>query len=63
MHAVGQMEAADYAKVAFQWAKALRLLDPSIKIISCGGTGDVDSRKAHVLMFAVQRWVPQSGIA
>lgn len=34
---VGQMESQDYAKKAFQWAKALRLLDPSIKLISCGG--------------------------
>lgn len=31
------MEAEDYAKKAYQWAKALRLLDPSIKIVSCGG--------------------------
>ncbi len=34
---VGQMESQDYAKKAFQWAKALRLLDPSIQLISCGG--------------------------
>ncbi|KAL0947978.1 hypothetical protein HGRIS_010604 [Hohenbuehelia grisea] len=39
---VGQMEAQDYAKKAYQWAKALRLLDPSIKIISCGETGYAD---------------------
>ncbi|KAF7431142.1 hypothetical protein PC9H_006862 [Pleurotus ostreatus] len=39
---VGQMEAQDYAKKAFQWAKALRLLDPSIKLISCGETGYAD---------------------
>lgn len=31
------MESQDYAKKAFQWAKALRLLDPTIKLISCGG--------------------------
>lgn len=37
---VGQMDAHDYAKKAYQWAKALRLLDPSIKLISCGGTCD-----------------------
>ncbi|KAF9003031.1 glycoside hydrolase superfamily [Cyathus striatus] len=39
---VGQMESQDYAKKAFQWAKALRLLDPSIKLISCGETGYAD---------------------
>ncbi|KAH6902495.1 glycoside hydrolase family 51 protein [Coprinopsis sp. MPI-PUGE-AT-0042] len=39
---VGQMESQDYAKKAFQWAKALRLLDPSIKLISCGETGCTD---------------------
>ncbi|KAJ7688063.1 glycoside hydrolase superfamily [Mycena rosella] len=33
---VGQMNAEDYGKQAFQWAKALRLLDPSIKLVSCG---------------------------
>ncbi|KDR71905.1 hypothetical protein GALMADRAFT_253689 [Galerina marginata CBS 339.88] len=39
---VGQMEAQDYAKKAYQWAKALRLLDPSIKLISCGESGFTD---------------------
>ncbi|GLB43090.1 putative glycoside hydrolase family 51 protein [Lyophyllum shimeji] len=39
---VGQMESQDYAKKAFQWAKALKLLDPSIKLISCGETGFAD---------------------
>jgi len=38
----GQMEAEDYAKKAYQWAKALRLLDPSIKLVSCGETGYAD---------------------
>ncbi|KAJ7214566.1 glycoside hydrolase family 51 protein [Mycena pura] len=33
---VGQMTAEDYAKKAFQWAKALRLLDPTIKLVSNG---------------------------
>lgn len=37
------MEAEDYAKKAYQWAKALRLLDPSIKLISCGGTSTIKS--------------------
>ncbi|EJT98458.1 glycoside hydrolase family 51 protein [Dacryopinax primogenitus] len=36
---VGQMTAEDYAKTAFQWAKALKLLDPSIELIACGETG------------------------
>ncbi|KAF7327234.1 Glycoside hydrolase family 51 protein [Mycena kentingensis (nom. inval.)] len=39
---VGQMTAADYAKTAFQWAKAMRLLDPSIQIVCCGETGFSD---------------------
>ncbi|KAK7451721.1 hypothetical protein VKT23_012400 [Stygiomarasmius scandens] len=39
---VGQMESQDYAKKAYQWAKALRLLDPSIQIVSCGETGYAD---------------------
>ncbi|KAJ7097088.1 glycoside hydrolase family 51 protein [Mycena belliarum] len=39
---VGQMNAEDYSKQAFQWAKALRLLDPSIKLVSCGETGFAD---------------------
>ncbi|KAK6988843.1 glycoside hydrolase family 51 protein [Favolaschia claudopus] len=39
---VGQLSAEDYTKKAFQWAKALRLLDPSIKLISCGETGFSD---------------------
>ncbi|KAJ6494295.1 glycoside hydrolase family 51 protein [Mycena sanguinolenta] len=39
---VGQMTAEDYSKTAYQWAKALRLLDPSIKLISCGETGFAD---------------------
>ena len=34
---VGQMESQDYAKTAYQWAKALKVLDPSIQLISCGG--------------------------
>ncbi|KAG6871732.1 hypothetical protein C0995_000682 [Termitomyces sp. Mi166 len=33
---VGQMESYDYAKKAFQWAKALKLLDLSIKLVTCG---------------------------
>lgn len=33
------MTAEDYAKNAAQWAKALRLLDPSIKLVLCGERG------------------------
>jgi len=36
---VGQMTAEDYAKQAAQWAKALKLLDPSLCLILCGETG------------------------
>ncbi|KAI1871154.1 uncharacterized protein JN550_004599 [Neoarthrinium moseri] len=32
----------DYAKKAIQWAKALKLLDPSIKLILCGRDGCSD---------------------
>ncbi|KAF9031874.1 glycoside hydrolase family 51 protein [Hymenopellis radicata] len=39
---VGQMESQDYAKKAYQWAKALKLLDPTIELISCGETGFAD---------------------
>lgn len=33
------MTKEDYAKKAWQWAKALKLLDPSITLILCGETG------------------------
>jgi alpha-N-arabinofuranosidase len=33
------MTKEDYAKKAYQWAKALKLLDPSIILILCGETG------------------------
>ncbi|GJC91185.1 alpha-L-arabinofuranosidase [Colletotrichum higginsianum] len=36
---VGQMTKEDYAKQAYQWAKALKLLDPSLELILCGETG------------------------
>ncbi|KAF2228185.1 glycoside hydrolase superfamily [Elsinoe ampelina] len=36
---VGQMTKEAYATQAFQWAKALKLLDPSLILISCGETG------------------------
>ena len=34
-----QLTKEDYAKKAYQWAKALKLLDPSITLILCGETG------------------------
>ncbi|KIW06501.1 uncharacterized protein PV09_02936 [Verruconis gallopava] len=41
---IEQMTKEDYAKKAYQWAKALKLLDPSIILILCGqdGTSDWD---------------------
>lgn len=36
---VEQMTKEDYAKKAYQWAKALKLLDPTITTILCGETG------------------------
>lgn len=36
---VEQMTKEGYAKKAYQWAKALKLLDPSITLILCGETG------------------------
>lgn len=45
---VEQMTKEDYAKKAFQWAKALRLLDPSLVLILCGETGHA-SWDHHVL--------------
>ncbi|KAH7324318.1 glycoside hydrolase superfamily [Stachybotrys elegans] len=39
---VEQMTKEDYAKKAYQWAKALKLLDPSITLILCGETGHAE---------------------
>ncbi|SPO06334.1 related to alpha-L-arabinofuranosidase 1 [Cephalotrichum gorgonifer] len=36
---VGQMTKEAYAERAYQWAKALKLLDPSLKLILCGKEG------------------------
>lgn len=36
---VEQTDAVSYSKKAYQWAKALKLLDPSITLILCGETG------------------------
>ncbi|KAL2212069.1 alpha-N-arabinofuranosidase [Sarocladium strictum] len=45
---VEQMTKEDYAKKAFQWAKALKLLDPTIELILCGKEGK-DGWDYHVL--------------
>lgn len=49
------MTKEDYAKKAFQWAKALRLLDPNLVLILCGQEG-YNSWDHHVLKECVQ-WV------
>jgi alpha-N-arabinofuranosidase len=36
---VGQLSAEEYVKVASRWAKAIRRLDPNIKLVSCGMNG------------------------
>ncbi|KAH0137223.1 family 51 glycoside hydrolase, partial [Aureobasidium melanogenum] len=36
---VGQMTKEAYADKAYQWAKAMKLLDPSVVLILCGETG------------------------
>lgn len=43
----------DYAKKAYQWAKALKLLDPSITLILCGETG-TSTWDFHVLKECVK---------
>lgn len=42
------MTKEDYARKAYQWAKALKLLDPSLVLILCGETGH-SSWDHHVL--------------
>lgn len=36
---IGQMTKEAYAEKAYQWAKALKLLDPSLVLILCGDRG------------------------
>lgn len=45
---IGQMTKEDYAKHAYQWAKALKLADPSIELILCGCEG-ISGWDYHVL--------------
>lgn len=35
---VGNLSQSDYAKKAKKWAHGLKLVDPSIKLVSCGNT-------------------------
>jgi alpha-N-arabinofuranosidase len=50
---VAQLSAPVYAALAYQWAKALKLLDPSITLILCGETG-YSSWDHHVLTQCVK---------
>ncbi len=45
---IGQRTAADYVTQAAQWAKALKLLDPGIRLVSCGQTGVDDWDRAVI---------------
>lgn len=51
---VGQMTKETYAHQAYQWAKALKLLDPSIILILCGQDG-TSSWDAYVLKECVKQ--------
>ncbi|KAK3192060.1 hypothetical protein K4F52_001687 [Lecanicillium sp. MT-2017a] len=50
---VEQMTKEDYARKAYQWAKAIKLLDPSVELILCGETG-FSSWDHHVLKECVK---------
>lgn len=39
---VGKLTASDYVKMASRWAHGLRLVDPSIKLVSCGELGTTE---------------------
>ncbi|KAI1480646.1 glycoside hydrolase family 51 protein [Daldinia eschscholtzii] len=57
---VEQMTKEDYAKKAVQWAKALRLLDPSIELILCGQDGQ--SSWDHYVLHECVGWVDMHSI-
>ncbi|KAL7267814.1 hypothetical protein RUND412_009584 [Rhizina undulata] len=57
---IEQSTKEDYAKKARQWAKALKLLDPSLKLILCGATGYEDWDR-YVLQECVE-WVDMHSI-
>jgi len=42
---IGHKPAADYAAQARDWAKVLKRLDPRIKLVACGGTGNAPSAR------------------
>ncbi|KAF7125425.1 hypothetical protein CNMCM5793_001603 [Aspergillus hiratsukae] len=50
---VEQLSKEDYAKKAFQWGKAFKLLDPTITLILCGKTG-YDDWDRYVLQECIQ---------
>lgn len=50
---IGQLDKEDYAKKTIQWAKALKLLDPSLILILCGETGYSDWDR-YVLQECIQ---------
>jgi alpha-N-arabinofuranosidase len=45
---IKQMTKENYALEAYQWAKALKLIDPSIELVLCGKEGK-DGWDYHVL--------------
>jgi alpha-L-arabinofuranosidase len=51
---VGQMTKEAYADKAYQWAKALKLLDPSIVLILCGKEGPT-TWDSYVLKECIKR--------
>ncbi|KAK7515246.1 glycoside hydrolase superfamily [Phyllosticta citriasiana] len=53
---VEQATKEDYAKKAYQWAKAIKLLDPNVELVLCGCEGPT-SWDYHVLKECV-RWSP-----
>ncbi|KAL2886985.1 glycoside hydrolase family 51 protein [Ceratocystis lukuohia] len=55
---ISQMTKEQYAHQAWQWAKALKLLDPSLKLILCGETG-LSSWDTHVLKQCI-KWEPHA---
>lgn len=50
---VNQMTMEAYAERAHQWAKAIKLLDPSVCLILCGETGH-SSWDHYVLKHAIE---------
>lgn len=37
---IGHLSATDYTKMASRWAHGIKLLDPSVKLVSCGNQGN-----------------------